>query len=37
MSEVAKNYTQQELAAMMDYFRRTIEVHHEETVKLKEG
>jgi DNA-binding MarR family transcriptional regulator len=35
MSEVAKNYTGQELAAVMDYFRRTIEVLHKETVKLK--
>lgn len=35
MNEVAKNYTQQELAAVMDYFRRTIEVLHKETVKLK--
>lgn len=36
MNEVAKNYTEQELAAIMDYFRRTIEVLHKETMKLKE-
>jgi DNA-binding MarR family transcriptional regulator len=37
MDAVAKNYTAQELAAIMDYFRRTAEVLHKETVKLNEG
>jgi len=37
MSEVAKNFTGQELAAVMDYLRRTIEALHEETMKLRKG